>query len=75
MTSGGSEDIRDSGERDIHLTVKAFGIVKNAKRLEAIDRIALPLILLLGLLVSLLLYGGDRSRPSFSTSGVCDRTR
>jgi hypothetical protein len=40
-----------------------FGTLKNTKRLEPIDRMALPLILLLSLLVGLLLCGGDRSRP------------
>jgi hypothetical protein len=43
--------------------VRVFGNIKSAKRLEPIDRIALPLLLLLGLLVGLLLWGGDRSRP------------
>jgi hypothetical protein len=40
-----------------------FRKIKNAKRLEPIDRVTLPLILLLSLLVGLLLWGGDRSRP------------
>ncbi len=37
--------------------------IQNAKLLEPIDRVALTLMLVLSLLIGLLLWGGDRTRP------------
>lgn len=43
--------------------MRVFSKIQNAKRFEPIDRVALTLMLVLSLLIGILLWGGDRTRP------------